>query len=862
MSLLLLLPSVSGGGGGGGGSHNPNTKLLLKFNEGNGSTATYDTSQAGRYVTITGGEITDLDGKFSTNSLHVGASGVGYANVGSPSGLLSNSGVKRFSCWYRVDGVNDPAPLLSISFADGGYILITKGALTLWTEISSTNNGGFIEFGESGVIGYQNLGEWHHLQCVLNGDTFKLAMDGTELFSLTQASNYDLWPGNAGNAITEVLIGAFPTAWNNTSAYFNGYIDVVEFLEGDTSWLGGSYTVPTAEPDDYGTAGLPDLNANGANTLEEITSIGFTAMPERTADGANTLEDITSEGIGGSVLDANGANTLDPLTSDGTGVVQNAVQADGSNTLEELASLGNGNVVTPLMASGANTLDDFGSFGVAGTTDDVYVSLALNGYVSSGVLWDSSIYRNHPTPGGFWPTVAGSSIFVGNAVEFGDGDYCDAPLNNGLLSTQSDKCFDLFFEGGAGPSGRTIFFVQFETGDPYYVPSIGMYVENNQLWVEAQAGSLSVVQNYGDLIGTNHLRLAAIGNSLYVCKNGTQLGVHTGAGPVWPAFPVKRFKIGHGSTATHRMDAFTVREGNIGYSGGNYTVPTSEWYPSAALLYGANTLESFTGTGFIDKPMPAIGANTLDPITSTGTATSGLQVNGANTLDDVTHVVTEGFVGVYRSGTAANTLEPITSEATGEAPPTREATQDTTVSVDSVASALVYYRGVGANTIEPITSVAAMDQFLGAYGANTVTVDSDGYVPLPAWANGANVLKDFKSSASATLLVSGSGESSFSITAVGTISLPSPVVHGANTVDEIYGAGSISSYFPAQGFNAVEISSAASANVLVSASGQNVLEDVFGERHQKPTAQASVVVPNVPTFLFSKQQNVSVFHAR
>ena len=844
-------------------AHNPNTKLLLKFNEGNGSTATYDTSQAGRYVTITGGEVSDSYGQFSTNSLHVGASGVGYANVGSPAGLLSNSGVKRFSCWYRVDGVNDPAPLFAISFADGGYILITKGALTLWAEVVSNNNGGVYAFAESGFIGHQNLGEWHHLQCVLDGDTITLGMDGSELCSFTQENNYDLWPGNAGNAITEVLIGAFPTAWNNTSAYFNGYIDVVEILEGDTSWLGGSYTVPTAEPDNYGAGGLPDLNANGANTLEEITSIGFTAMPERTADGANTLEDITSEGIGGSVLDANGANTLDPLTSDGTGVVQNAVQADGSNTLEELTSIGEGNVVTPLMASGENTLTDFGSFAAAGITDDVYVSLALNGYVSSGVVWDSSIYRNHPTPVDTWPTTTSSGIFLGNAIEFGSYNQCSSPLGKGLLASQSDKCFDLFFEGRAGPSGGTIFAVYFETGDPYYVPVIGLSVSNDELWLNAQAGSLSVVQSYGPLAGVNHLRLAIIGNTLYLGKNGTQIGSHTGGGPVWPARPVKKFIIGHRMAfLTHRMDAFTVREGNIGYSGGNYTVPTSEWYPSAALLYGANTLQNFTGNGFIDKPMPANGANTQDPITSTGTATSGLQANGANTLDDVTHAVTEGFVGVYRSGTAANTLEPITSEATGEVPPSREATQDTTVSVDSVASVLVYHRGVGANTIEPITSAAAMDQFLGAYGANTVTVESAGYIPLPAWANGANVLKDFKSSGSAALWVTGSGESSFGVTSVGTISLSSPVAQGANTVDEIYGAGSISSYFPVQGFNTVEISSATSASVLVSASGQNVLEDVFGERHQKPTAQASVVVPNVPTFLFSKQQNVSVFHVR
>lgn len=857
MSLLLLLARESGGAS----SHNPHTKLLLKFNEGNGSTATYDTSQAGRYVTITGGEISNTYGMFSTNSLHVGASGVGYANVGSPAGLWSNTGVKRFSCWYRVDGVNDPAPLLSISFADGGYILVTKGALTLWTEISSTNNGGFIEFGESGVIGYQNFGEWHHVQCVLNGDTFKLAMDGTELFSFTQASNYDLWPGNAGNAITEVLIGAFPTAWGNTSAYFNGYIDVVELLEGDTSWLGGTYTVPTAEPDDYGTAGSPDLNANGANTLEEITSLGFTAMPERTADGANTLEEITSEGIGGAVLDANGANTLDPLTSAGDAQVQNLLQANCTNTLEELTSLGDGNVVTPLMADGANTLEDATSFSVAGTTDDVYTTLYLNGEIKNDRFRDVSIYRNIANSTPFATTDTG--VFSGNAMRVSGYYQTTVELSPGVLSGTSNKCIDFFYRAFQNNfnSRSRILTINFENGASIVVDDAYQNIEI-LLTRPGEPEVYRVLSNPAQYNVTKHIQIAFLGNTLWLAGDGTEAKSAVASSPVWPASKISNFQFGYTGTTTYGLDSFRVREHNAGYSGGTYTVPTAPWWPSNLLAEGANTLELLTSAAVAEIVPNANGANTLDPITSVGTATSGLQANGANTIDDITHTVTEGFVGVYRTGTAANTLEPLTSGATGEVPPTREGTQDTSVGVDSVGSALVYHKGVGANTIEPVTSEAAMGQFLGAYGENTVTVDSAGYIPLPAWANGANALKDFKSSASATLLVTGSGESSFSVTGSGSIILPQPQLYGANTLEEFYGEGLVSTYCPVTGSNAVEVSSAASANVLLSAVGQNVLEDVFGERQHKPTAQFSVSVPTAPTFLFSKQQNVSVFHVR
>lgn len=238
-------------------AYNTNTRLLLKFNESNGSTSTSDSSEWSRTLTLGGtAEISSTQGKFSTNSLSVGntSNSVGDVLVSSPGDVFSDSVTshKQFDFWFYREA-SPPwgiQPLVSITFQNGDSVLLWRGSSSYELEINSTNwNTDYTYQSYTDYNGYQT---WVHLRLKIVGQDYYVGLDGAEIMAGSSANGWNLWAGGSGNPVTQFRIGGWPTGYGqDANAYVRGYIDAYQVLEGDTSWTGGGYTVPTAEPDSY-----------------------------------------------------------------------------------------------------------------------------------------------------------------------------------------------------------------------------------------------------------------------------------------------------------------------------------------------------------------------------------------------------------------------------------------------------------------------------------------------------------------------------------------------------------------------------------------------------------------------------------
>ena len=244
-------------------AYNTNTKLLLNFNGSNGATTTTDTSQTPFAVTLANeAQISSTQGKFSSNSLRLGnpdgTRSVGTLALNSPAGALSTdrTSAKVFDFWFWRNIYGPPwgsHPLISITFQNGDTLALWHGSTSIDIEVNGNNKDGSYTYAN---VAHYGSGSWDHYRLALYGDTLWCGLNGSEVFTATNSTSNDLWVGDATNPITQFRIGGYPTSWGaDANAFAVGYIDCFQVLDGDTSWLGGTYTVPTAAPDDYAGGG-------------------------------------------------------------------------------------------------------------------------------------------------------------------------------------------------------------------------------------------------------------------------------------------------------------------------------------------------------------------------------------------------------------------------------------------------------------------------------------------------------------------------------------------------------------------------------------------------------------------------------
>jgi len=415
-------------------AYNTYTKLLLKFNEGNGSTTTSDSSQGANGVTLAGSAvISSANGKFSTNSLITGDPGgsgsVGGVSVNSPGSIFSSStsSEKRFDLFFYRDA-SPPwgiQPLVSITFQNGDTFLLWRGSTSYEVEINSTNtNGDYTYQSYTDYNGYQT---WVHLRLAVADDVFYVGLDGSQVLTGASANSYDLWAGGAGNPVTEFLIGRWPTAFGADSNVFaRGYIDAYEVLEGDTSWFGGSYTVPTAEPDSY--------TGGGGNVNVSLTGQSFSVdHGSLVANAALAISGQAYSYAQGTLTPQVGSNVSVGLTGQAYGYAQGSLGNARTRALTGQAYSYSQGVITPVVGVTVALTGQALSFaqGTTGCVAAIPVAGQATNYQQGALSTETSVSvsgQSHSYSQGI-PQANRSKTLAGQAFSISQGGlYTGTPL--------------------------------------------------------------------------------------------------------------------------------------------------------------------------------------------------------------------------------------------------------------------------------------------------------------------------------------------------------------------------------------------------------------------------------------------------
>lgn len=809
-------------------AYNTNTRLLLKFNNGNGSTATDDTSSYARSATITGGEVSSANGVFSTNSVVLGdpfgSGSEGDVTVNNVSSLFSTSSnsLKRVDLWFRPEAYPPwgNSPLFSITFQNGDTLVVWYAATALEVEYNGTATDPAHYLYQS-VAFYPTQSQWYHLRFAINGDTLKMALDGAETHSITHTA--DVWTGVSGNPITEFRLGCWPSVYNNdANSFLRGYVDAVEFLDGDTSWFGGSYTVPSTEPDDYSGGGPVEIFGTGLNTLEDVLSFGVGEMP---------------------TLFGTGLSTLDDVYGDGSGSTMTIVEGTGLATLENATGTGDGLVLPEILGSGVGTLADAAGSGFGGGPD-LNTRLMLHFDIPSSSK-DSSLYnRTISLAGGIGTFETGLGKFGDAYFSRGTSGEVGSALSVQLGSTLFDtpttsKNIDFFFRLSGYDNYRILFEITFAGGyiiSAYVTPFFELQVQVLTPNAGNQFATIPNAFTGGDF---KHINLAFVGSTAYLGLNGTEVWSYTcPSGNVWPqANAVTGFGIGNyatpatGGAALGYFDHFRVREAD-GWTGGAYTVPSYAWYPGMKVGTGLAQLEGATSTGSGDVKDGAEGAGygELIDVGSTCLGNVAWLGTGLVTLED-TYSYGDNFPLWLGQG---------------------EATIDAVAGLSDGTVRWVYY-GSSVSTVEPVTST-------GAGGSATIGVSGAGLTTLSgATSTGAgtvlvsgastSVVGDFTGGGSGYTFV---GRGDVDLSDVFGVATGGVLVsgHGLCQLDQSINSGTAETNTFAFGFAQLDnIYATGSAQNIVSGVGIGWLGDI-----EKP-----YWVPDMSHVIYTKQQEHRVY---
>lgn len=316
-------------------AYNPHTRLLLNFEE----SGLVDSSSFGRTLVVSGdyppAPVAGA-GVFGTQAMGLGAP---YPNVDAlnglieladPSSLYTHAGSDTLSrtvdMWiyphtpptnlaqqniFRTSD-NEATFAIDLWYTDSASI-DSPGTFTLQLAASnmiSGDNAGVSATGSTAAF----EGNWHHVRMRMSGSTVTLGLDGVDAGSGSFTLGDLAFPNVAPSTMTLQLGRPY-------SGGFQGLIDSFQILEGDDTWAGGAYSVPTNCPDPYYSGPTPNLYGTGSSTTAAITSFG-TALGNAGIGGVgwNTLDDATCSAQCSVIVSGTSSVTNSDVVSSGIGM--------------------------------------------------------------------------------------------------------------------------------------------------------------------------------------------------------------------------------------------------------------------------------------------------------------------------------------------------------------------------------------------------------------------------------------------------------------------------------------------------------------------------------------------------------------
>lgn len=358
--------------------YNEKTRLLIKFDDfgalGNdGTVYCHDTSVGARKVYFDlpdGLEHVNTQGVFGSPSMRFGTPAASYTpgrlSVSPCADIFSDvsSSTKRFDLWYRVEA-NAPialSALFTVEFANGDFVYLWRTSTSIGLNIKK--NG--VETSVNGSFTNSAFNVWRHVRVLISGGTVVVAADGAQRATMTLGQN--AWPGSSSNPIQSVLFADFPASDTSPSYGFRGCLDAVEWLEGDTSYSGGTYLVPTREPSDFDPWSTSARYIQGANTVDAILSHGEGVTRNREGVGANTVE-VVSSSTAKLIAGATGQNNVDNVVASSHAEFGQWWIGAGANTVESVQSTWTIIQIPPRKGSSAYETENVVSIGEARVFD-------------------------------------------------------------------------------------------------------------------------------------------------------------------------------------------------------------------------------------------------------------------------------------------------------------------------------------------------------------------------------------------------------------------------------------------------------------------------------------------------------------
>jgi hypothetical protein len=197
--------------------------------------AIYDNAMINNLETVGNAQISTSVKKFGTGSLYFDGTG-DYLTLTNLNAFTLTTGNWTIEGWVNPTTISGSAASNTI-FANGYPVQIYVQNNNVAMYVSSTNTSGTYFVNPAlGPTSSLSTNVWSHFACVKNGNNYTVYVNGVAGTTVTSST-----APAAPNTTTAMNVGS----WNNTNAYYTGYIDDLRITNGYARYT-SNFTAPTA----------------------------------------------------------------------------------------------------------------------------------------------------------------------------------------------------------------------------------------------------------------------------------------------------------------------------------------------------------------------------------------------------------------------------------------------------------------------------------------------------------------------------------------------------------------------------------------------------------------------------------------
>ena len=197
-----------------------NTQLLVKGT----NAGVYDSTAKNDIITAGTVQISTAQSKFGTSSIVFNGSSDGLT-VPASQNFVFGTGDFTIEFWMRSSSSATSMNLLWMT--SSWAIIVYSNSNIYWQTVQASSSL------VNASYGTLMDGNWHHVAACRTSNAFKLYIDGSQVLTGTDSTNYTI-----NNQINIGSLGGY--------GWYNGYMDDIRITKGYARYTGSSFTVPSA----------------------------------------------------------------------------------------------------------------------------------------------------------------------------------------------------------------------------------------------------------------------------------------------------------------------------------------------------------------------------------------------------------------------------------------------------------------------------------------------------------------------------------------------------------------------------------------------------------------------------------------